>query len=312
MSAVQVNVAQPSKAAHSLGIASVILGILAFLICWIPLIGLLGIPLSGLGLLLGIVGLLLAIFRRGHGIGFPIAGAAISLLAIVITVSMTFVVTTAVTAVGTVAEQALEEVAKEFDDQVSAEATKDVESDVPEFEGVQAKPVPINDPDFRNVKWGMSEAEVRAQEQAKLVHEKENIVGYEEKIADLDCYVAYIFTLDKLVRAKYIIQETHTNANDHILDYSALKRLLSIKYGRPTRDETVWRNDLYKDDSDQYGFAVSMGHLLYYSIWKTSETEITLTLGGDNFEFTHGIEYVSKALEHLEDEARETETLKDF
>ena len=45
---VQVNVAQPSKAANSLGIASVILGILAFLICWIPLIGLLGVPLSGL------------------------------------------------------------------------------------------------------------------------------------------------------------------------------------------------------------------------------------------------------------------------
>lgn len=116
VSAVQVNVAQPSKAAHSLGIASVILGILAFLICWIPLIGLVGIPLSGLGLLLGIVGIVLAAIRRDHGIGFPIAVTAISLLAIVITLSMTLVIGTAVTAVGTVAEQALEEAAQDLDD----------------------------------------------------------------------------------------------------------------------------------------------------------------------------------------------------
>jgi len=58
----------------------------------------LGIPLSGLGLLLGIVGLLVAIFRKGTGIGFPIGGSAICALALVVAVSQAFVIGAAATA----------------------------------------------------------------------------------------------------------------------------------------------------------------------------------------------------------------------
>src|SRR5207249_4641219 len=60
---------------------SMILGILAFLICWIPLVGAIGFPLSALGLLLGVPGVVIALCRKGRGIGFPIAGLAISALA---------------------------------------------------------------------------------------------------------------------------------------------------------------------------------------------------------------------------------------
>ena len=73
--AVQVNVQQPSRAAHSLGIASLVVGVLACFLCWIPLINLL---VGGLGVLFGLCGLVLAIFRGGTGIGFSIAGTALS------------------------------------------------------------------------------------------------------------------------------------------------------------------------------------------------------------------------------------------
>ncbi len=83
-----VNVKLPRRGS-SLGIAACILGILAFLICWVPLIGLVGVPLSALGLLLGIIGLLVAFFRKGAGIGFPIAGSAISGLALFVAIGST-------------------------------------------------------------------------------------------------------------------------------------------------------------------------------------------------------------------------------
>jgi len=86
---VAVQVTQPSKASHSLGIASLVLGIIAFLICWIPFLGLIGLPLSLLGILLGGIGLLIALFRKGSGIGFPIAGTALSLLSTVVVIAMT-------------------------------------------------------------------------------------------------------------------------------------------------------------------------------------------------------------------------------
>ena len=67
---------------NSLGIASIILGILAFLICWIPFVGVISILLGGIGAILGIIGLVLSMKRSGSGIGYPIAGLAINGLSI--------------------------------------------------------------------------------------------------------------------------------------------------------------------------------------------------------------------------------------
>jgi len=89
---VSVTVQQKSSAAHSLGIASMVLGILGLMVCWVPLIGLLGMPLSGLGAILGAIGLFIAMARRGTGIGFPIAGTAISTLAIAIAAFLNYVI----------------------------------------------------------------------------------------------------------------------------------------------------------------------------------------------------------------------------
>lgn len=73
----------------------------------------------------------------------------------------------------------------------------------------------------------------------------------------MDCYVVYVFVRGKLVRTKYVIVEEHSNRNDYIRDYKSLKTQLSKKYGAPIEDETIWKNSLYKDDREEWGFAVS-------------------------------------------------------
>jgi hypothetical protein len=78
--AVQVNV-QNSNVSNSLGIASLVLGILSLFICWIPFIG---FGLSGLGLLLGIGALVMALTRKGTGIGYAIAGSAVSAIGVLL------------------------------------------------------------------------------------------------------------------------------------------------------------------------------------------------------------------------------------
>ena len=78
--AIQVNV-NTTKATNSLGISSLILGILSFFVCWIPVIG---FALSGLGLLLGLGGIAMSVFRKGTGIGYSIAGAAVNSIALFI------------------------------------------------------------------------------------------------------------------------------------------------------------------------------------------------------------------------------------
>lgn len=86
--AVQVN--QKERPSNSVGIASVILGILALLICWIPLVNIISLILGGIGLLLAGIGLFLGLSRKGSGIGFPIAGGAVSVISMSVAGAMLF------------------------------------------------------------------------------------------------------------------------------------------------------------------------------------------------------------------------------
>lgn len=98
-----MNIATPRRG-NSLGIASIILGVLAFLICWIPLVNIVSLPLSGLGLLLGVIGLIVAMTRGGSSIGLPIAGSAVSLLALVVAGVMWLAIVGGTRSIGRMAE----------------------------------------------------------------------------------------------------------------------------------------------------------------------------------------------------------------
>ena len=59
----QVGNARPGR---GMAIAAVVLGLIALLFCWIPVISLLSMPLSGIGLLLAIIaGVLVITKKRG-------------------------------------------------------------------------------------------------------------------------------------------------------------------------------------------------------------------------------------------------------
>lgn len=70
------------SAATSLGVGSLVLGVVALPIAFVPCMGVFSLPLSGLGLALGLVGLVLALAKDGgRSVGLPVAGAGVSLLA---------------------------------------------------------------------------------------------------------------------------------------------------------------------------------------------------------------------------------------
>jgi predicted Zn finger-like uncharacterized protein len=74
-----------------LGIASLSVGILGLLISWIPVFGAL---ICGVGLVLGVVAVIVAI-SNGRGYGFPIAGSAVSGVALAISLILTIVIVSA-------------------------------------------------------------------------------------------------------------------------------------------------------------------------------------------------------------------------
>ena len=85
----QQTMVMPHKSVSGFGIASLVLGIIAAIFCWIPFVGMLSIPIAAIGFLLGAVGLLVSAIGRKSGVGVPVAGSAICVLAVVVAIAST-------------------------------------------------------------------------------------------------------------------------------------------------------------------------------------------------------------------------------
>ncbi len=166
--------------------------------------------------------------------------------------------------------------------------------------------------DFRKTKWGMNKAQVREIEKNILFQEEEWLLAYWGNAGGFDCLIVYIFAEGKLVRGRYIFTISHTNKNDYLIDYKKVKKILIKKYGKPIKDRYIWRNDLFRNNYQKRGLAISIGHLVYFAQWELPDTYISLILYGENFEISLELEYQSKKLEEIEQKIKEKEELDEF
>ncbi len=162
--------------------------------------------------------------------------------------------------------------------------------------------------DFRRARWSQSLAEVRATEEAAPVEETETALGYAIEVAGFEGIAVYSFIDDKLATAVYNFVEKHSDDSAYLSDASTLAGLLGRKYGS-TEGEFVWHNDLYRDDPQKHGLAVSAGHLERIWRWRTPRTDIELKLSGDNFDVSLMIVYRSRELRKIQQEAAISEEL---
>lgn len=168
----------------------------------------------------------------------------------------------------------------------------------PEPEPIIEEPVTI-DPDFRNVNWGMSRAEVKEREtEGKIFLENPNLLIIRDlSLAGLDVSLGYRFNVkDQVFGATYLIEERHSNNTAYITDYKNLKGKLIDKYGVPDEDEIIWLDDLWKDDPNDWGMAIVTGDLTYYSSWELDSFDIVLMLKGDNYEVDFKLVYGSNEI----------------
>jgi len=166
--------------------------------------------------------------------------------------------------------------------------------------------------DFRQTNWGMSTAQVKSTEKNKPITDKNQMLVYEGQVSGFDCWIGYIFLDDKLVRAKYLFIQEHSNKTDYIQDYKKIQNILTSKYGEPTADDVLWSNDLYKSDPQEWGMAICIGHLKYYCKWETDATKILLALSGENYKIDFQTEYVSVAHKELIERENKQKDSKDF
>lgn len=145
--------------------------------------------------------------------------------------------------------------------------------------------------DFRKASWGMSKTQVKAIETLAIVEEDPEFIFYETTLAGHDVYLGYFFINEKLTRARYVINEIYMNKQEYIEDYKYLNAMLVKKYGEPSIEEEIWReNSTWKDDK---AFALSVGDLEMFTSYSTPKSTITMILYSEDLAIGNIIEYSS-------------------
>lgn len=148
--------------------------------------------------------------------------------------------------------------------------------------------------DFRFSNWGDTKQAVIKAEGRKPAFSKENRMMYEASLFGIKMIAFYQFEGGHLAGGGYTSNEKHINKNDYIDDFEKISLKLTQKYGDKIQDDVIWKNELYQNDPQNMGMAVSVGHLEYNYAWETPNTYINNSLNGDNFEINHYIFYFNK------------------
>lgn len=124
---------------------------------------------------------------------------------------------------------------------------------------------------FRNgIKFGMTMQEVRELEDIEPFYSTDGAIVYDDvKAAGKAAQVFYLFENNVLNQIGIYFTESHTNENLYINDFESVDDSLYEKYGEPIRDsEQFWLANTYKNNPDRWGFAVSIGDLVYGTEYK--------------------------------------------
>jgi hypothetical protein len=163
---------------------------------------------------------------------------------------------------------------------------------------------------FRSSNWGECITEVKKAEKGKPEHETDDWLLYRTQIAGFPADLSFNFVNGMLFLGMYVFKQEHTDDNKFLDDFESVQALLTTKYGAPHEIKDIWLNDLYRDDYEARGMAVSRGDHSIFVNWIDDETSITLQLTGDNYEIRMGVLYRSNRLEPLAKAAMEREKLE--
>ena len=279
---VMVNVKGP-KATSGLGIAALVLGILACLTCWIPFVGMLSIPLSVLGILFGGIGFLVSLVGRRSGVGMPIAGLIVCVVAVVIAVVSTG---------GTSA--AISDAMREADRKRSATHQEVVSSPGTTSPPVTpaARPAPAK---LQDENWASASSPVKQGDvQIRIVSARVDKVQIKDSFGDgtspsKDALLAVTVEVTNLSQTKKLDYRTWAGADFALgRDFAALADNFGNSYKRITfgMDKPVGRIDR---DSIYPGKALT--DVLVFEEPIESAEDLRLELPGENFNGTGMIRF---------------------
>ena len=113
-------------------------------------------------------------------------------------------------------------------------------------------------------------------------------------IANIPSIVKYNFTKNKLNQVIFNVNTKHNYSLDYIIDYYSIYDLFLDKYGLPTKEKMIWKDNTLKYDKKQYGDALLKEQLSIYTKFENNNTDITIIISGQNNKIVFNITFTSK------------------
>jgi hypothetical protein len=161
---------------------------------------------------------------------------------------------------------------------------------------------------YKNAKWGMSKEQVKKSFPDMTFKEEGELCLFLSEIAEEDVIIFFSFLNDKLYKVIVSFDIKTMNKKNYIQKYNKFQGLLIKKYGEPKRNVRRGSSNEYIDDAT----AISMGEGTYFTTWALPETNISLILGGDNFDLKLVIYYSCRKLEQEKEKEKKSKTLDDL
>lgn len=108
------------------------------------------------------------------------------------------------------------------------------------------------------------------------------VLEYQRDLKEYLAYLEFIFNNNKLIQIHVELYQIAGLKNTPLRDYDQIKACLSANFGSPFEDKVHWENPTFQYDELSWGYAVSLGHLVYQTRWAKSGLELSLGLRGEN------------------------------
>ncbi|MDR4496602.1 MAG: hypothetical protein MRK02_01550 [Candidatus Scalindua sp.] len=136
----------------------------------------------------------------------------------------------------------------------------------------------------------------------------DEVIVYNEKVAEMDVQMSYFFLNDSLVGSEYSFRKEYEKKNSYIDIYYKLRNILARKYGAPVSEDETWKDERFQKRPE---FPSDPNHLSYKSIWETEKTEISLSLK-TVFDTRYQVTKEMKNIIHILYASKNPEYLEDF
>ena len=154
--------------------------------------------------------------------------------------------------------------------------------------------------DFRKMSFGQSVKELK-ETYPTIEFTVENemgtvILSHEDIVGALDTTVGYLFIDDKFSAGVYDFDRLNVfkSADDRYKDFKSVSNYLNNKYEMV--ENNTWHDDSYKDDPNEYGFALRLGHVDFSEDYSKDKTMIVHSIKKSEGLYSHNVFYFSPSM----------------